>query len=130
MPGEFKESKGTENTEIERKARREKLLKAQRERALSQIFEVFFPLDQERHMLGYYEYEEWNIFFLKLTKVIETLLSLDFFGDNQKLKIECQEVLVLLNNKDMNQSERYSDLIAKLFQLFFDNRIFIQSKLP
>ena len=81
-------------------------------------------------MLGYYEYEEWNIFFLKLTKVIETLLSLDFFGDNQKLKIECQEVLVLLNNKDMNQSERYSDLIAKLFQLFFDNRIFIQSKLP
>ena len=43
-----------------------------------------------------------------------------------------QKVLKLLNKKDIrdiSQSQKYSDLIEKLFNFFIKNKIFIQPKL-
>ncbi|MEK9181589.1 MAG: hypothetical protein AAB786_01055 [Patescibacteria group bacterium] len=69
-------------------------------------------------------------FFQRFSEIIKTLLLLNPFGDNLALKTECQEVMSLLDKKDQSQSEKYSKLIAKLFQFFDDNQIFIQESLP
>ena len=119
-----------DNTEKGKEARLARLLKSQRERELSEVCEKLFPLEQERYMLEFYESEEWADFFRKLGEIIKTLLSLDPFADNLALKIECQEVLVLLDRQDRNQGKRYSNLVNRLFEFFTDNQIFPLSKLP
>ena len=111
-------------------ARKAKLLKNQRERQLSDVFEKFFPFQQERHILEYYEFEEWASFFSKFSEVIKTLLSINPFENNQELKKECEEVLPFLLDKDRSQSNKYADLISKLSEFFFKKKVFIQSKLP
>ena len=119
-----------DNAEKGKEARLARLLKSQRERELSKVCEKLFPLDQARHMLRFYQSEEWTDFFCKLSEIIKTLLSLDPFVDNLALKIECQEVLVLLDGQDRNQGKRYSNLVDKLLEFFIDNQIFLPSKLP
>ncbi|OGI65398.1 hypothetical protein A3A95_00925 [Candidatus Nomurabacteria bacterium RIFCSPLOWO2_01_FULL_39_18] len=126
-PDEFLKA---DNTEKGKEARLAKVLKSQRERELSRVFEKLFPLNQERYMLEFYDFEEWTNFFRKFGETIRILLSLDPFVDNLTLKTECQEVLVLLDGQDRNQGKRYSSLVEKLFQFFIDNQIFPPSKLP
>jgi hypothetical protein len=119
-----------DNTPAGIKDRLARLLKGQRERQLSGLAGKFFPLEQRGHMLSFYEHEEWLDFFKKFGEVLRILLSLDLFGDNQKLKTECQEVLSLIDSKDTHQDRRYSDLIQKIFNFFLEKRIFPSEKLP
>jgi hypothetical protein len=91
--------------------------------------EKLHPLLQE--FLDFYAtQEEWENFFSKLHDIIKVLLSVDPFGDNQKLKKECQEVLILLNDKNTGETRRYENLVKELFNLLAVKQgIYIRSKL-
>ena len=121
---------GNNNTGNTKEARLAKLKKDQRERQLSDVFEKFSPLSREVNILDYFESEEWEDFSQKLHEVLRTLLSINHFENNQELKKECEEILLLLDNEDRNQSKKYEDLINKLWQFFIDNKVFMRSKLP
>ena len=115
-----------DNTPAGKEARLAKLLKAQRERELSGIFKKFHPLIQKIRSLEFVDPEEQKILLQKLSETIESLLSLNPFGKDLELKKECQEVLHLLKDKNLNQTKRYSRLMSKLFNFFLDNNIVVQ----
>lgn len=81
--------------------------------------------------MNFYESEEeWNVFFNNFAEVTIKLLELDPFGNDQELKKECEEVLALLNKKDISQSKRYYNLIGKLFMFFVDSKMSPLPELP
>ncbi len=112
-PEEF--PKGNDNTKEGKEARLAKLKANQREKQLSEVFEkIFYGLYSDRNYISFYAYQEWMNFCKKFDEVIKTLFSLDVFDNNPELKTECEEVLVLLKDKDKSGCERYSVLIERL----------------
>ena len=86
----------TNNSEEGKRLRREKLLKSQ----LLNLGVEMHPLYQEVHRLEHCDFEEQDVFFVNLSKIINKLFLLKPFKDNETLKKECEEVLLLLENKD------------------------------
>ncbi len=97
---------------------------------MSEIFEKFNPIEQERFRLEFYETREWESFLQNLSEVINSLLLADVFADNEELEKECKEVLSLVDNKDVSQPKKYYDLVGKISTFFFERNIYIHSKLP
>lgn len=131
-PDKFSQPKGTDNTKEGQEARLARLKKNKRERELSGFAEKLRPLEQQRFHLDPYEsgIEELTVFLQSLDDIIRGLLSLDPFGENKALKKECEEVLLLLGNRDLNQLKKYSDLIGKLSLFFFENGISSKLQMP
>ena len=125
---EFPKTVGNDNSPEGREARRAKLLEDQRQRKLFQVFEIFDPLYRDKNLLDNYEFSEWEEFFKNLIEVLDNLLESNIILDDEELKSECKEVLVLLHNQDIVQSGRYLALIVRLSKFFVKNKIFLKSK--
>ena len=110
MPRESDFPQSDNNTE----ARRARLLKSQ----LANLSREFHPLIQESFTIEKFDIEIQIEFLNKLGETIRKLLKLNPFGDNQKLKTECEEVLVIAGERDTNQIRKCVALVSQLSNFF------------
>ena len=127
---QLSEPPGGKNSPEGKEARLAKLLKREREKELSVLSEKIFLLNRKIYQLDFFDEKEWEEFFNELGGILKDLSKLNALVNNQELDKECQEVLLLIDKRYTTKTDKYKSVVRKLYDWFYDNKIFRPPTLP